>query len=93
LPSSLVRVIRDRKPVEVEAKQLYRGCDTGSHLAADGRLIEEQNLQVRESALTGEAQAVEKQADIQLPEETSQGDRVNMVFQGTEVVQGRVKVW
>jgi len=39
-------------------------------LAADGRLIEEQNLQVRESALTGEAQSVEKQAK-QLPEETS----------------------
>jgi len=63
--------------------------EAGVHLAADGRLIEEQNLQVRESALTGEAQAVEKQADIQLPEETSLGDRVNMVFQGTEVVQGR----
>jgi len=37
--------------------------EAGVHLAADGRLIEEQNLQVRESALTG-GQAVEKQADI-----------------------------
>jgi len=35
-------------------------------LAADGRLIEEQNLQVRESALTGEAQSVEA-GKIQLP--------------------------
>jgi Ca2+-transporting ATPase len=96
LSAPLVRVVRDGKPIEVEAKQLVPGdvmlLEAGVQLAADGRLIEEQNLQVRESALTGEAQAVEKQAETQLPEETSLGDRVNMVFQGTEVVQGRAKV-
>ncbi|MGB3205996.1 MAG: cation-transporting P-type ATPase, partial [Crinalium sp.] len=57
-----------------------------------GRLIEESNLQIRESALTGEAQAVSKQAPLHLPEDTSLGDRINLVFQGTEVVQGRAKV-
>ena len=34
--------------------------EAGVQLAADGRLLEESNLQVRESALTGEAHAVEK---------------------------------
>jgi Ca2+-transporting ATPase len=46
-------------------------------------------LQVRESALTGEAHAVTKQANLELAEDTSLGDRINIVYQGTEVVQGR----
>jgi len=95
LSAPLVRVIRDGRIVEVEAKELVPGdimlLEAGVQLAADGRLIEEQNLQVREAALTGEAQAIEKQADIQLQENTGIGDRLNMVFQGTEVVQGRAK--
>lgn len=96
LSAPLVRVIRDGKLVEIEAKELVPGdvmlLEAGVQLAADGRLIEEQNLQIRESALTGEAEAVEKQAEIQVPEDTGIGDRINMVFQGTEVVQGRAKV-
>ena len=96
LSAPLVRVLRDGRLAEVDAKQLVPGdvmlLEAGVQLAADGRLIEESNLQVRESALTGEAAAAEKQADLQLPEETSLGDRINMVFQGTEVVQGRAKV-
>ena len=96
LSAPLVRVLRDGRLAEVESKQLVPGdvmlLEAGVQLAADGRLIEESNLQVRESALTGEAAAAEKQADLQLPEETSLGDRINMVFQGTEVVQGRAKV-
>ncbi|MBW4564209.1 MAG: cation-translocating P-type ATPase [Mojavia pulchra JT2-VF2] len=96
LSSPLVRVIRDRKLVEVAAKELVPGdvmlLEAGVQIAADGRLIEQSNLQIRESALTGEAEAVNKQATLHLPEETSLGDRLNLVFQGTEVVQGRGKV-
>ncbi|MGL4622323.1 MAG: cation-translocating P-type ATPase, partial [Chroococcidiopsis sp.] len=66
--------------------------EAGVQLAADGRIIEESNLQIRESALTGESHAVEKQADIQVPEDTGLGDRINSVYQGTEVTQGRAKV-
>jgi len=91
-----VRVIRDGNLVEIVAKELVPGdvmlLEAGVHIAADGRLIEQSNLQVRESALTGEAEAVNKQAEIHLPEETGLGDRINLVFQGTEVVQGRAKV-
>jgi len=95
LSAPRVRVLRDGKLVEVDAKDLVPGdvmlLEAGVQIAADGRLIEEQNLQVRESSLTGEAQAVNKDAVIQLPEETALGDRINLVFQGTEVVQGRAK--
>ncbi|WP_009632538.1 cation-translocating P-type ATPase [Synechocystis sp. PCC 7509] len=95
LSSPLVRVLRDGRLSEVAAKELVPGdvmlLEAGVQLAADGRLLEESNLQVRESALTGEAHAVEKQAELQLPEDTSLGDRLNLVFQGTEIVQGRAK--
>ncbi|OCR00210.1 magnesium-transporting ATPase [Oscillatoriales cyanobacterium USR001] len=95
LASPLVRVIRDGKTLEVSAKELVPGdimlLEAGVKIAADGRLIEASNLQVRESALTGEALPASKQADIKLKEDTSLGDRVNLIFQGTEVVQGRAK--
>ncbi|WP_337885431.1 cation-translocating P-type ATPase [Fischerella thermalis] len=96
LSSPNVRVIRDGKPLEVAAKDLVPGdvmlIEAGMQVAADGRLLEGSNLQIRESALTGEAEAVNKQAETTLPEETGIGDRINSVFQGTEVVQGRGKV-
>ncbi|MEH2299188.1 MAG: cation-translocating P-type ATPase [Nostoc sp.] len=96
MTSPLVRVFRDARLVEIAAKELVPGdvmqLEAGMQIAADGRLIEESNLQIRESALTGEAEAVNKQATLKLPEETDLGDRLNIVFQGTEVVQGRGKV-
>ncbi|MCF2147524.1 cation-translocating P-type ATPase [Desmonostoc muscorum LEGE 12446] len=96
LTSPLVRVIRNARLAEIAAKELVPGdvmlLEAGMQIAADGRLIEQSNLQVRESALTGEAEAVNKQAILNLPEETDLGDRINLVFQGTEVVQGRAKV-
>ncbi|WP_414564577.1 MULTISPECIES: cation-translocating P-type ATPase [unclassified Anabaena] len=96
LSSPLVRVLRNGKLMEIAGKELVPGdvmlLEAGMQIAADGRLIEQSNLQVRESALTGEAASVNKQASLLLPEETSLGDRLNLVFQGTEVVQGRAKV-
>ncbi|MGF1675639.1 MAG: cation-translocating P-type ATPase [Rivularia sp. (in: cyanobacteria)] len=96
LSSPNVRVIRNGKLVDVEAKNVVPGdimlLEAGVQVAADGRLIEQSNLQIRESALTGEAEAVNKRTEIKLPEDASLGDRINLVFQGTEVVQGRAKV-
>ena len=56
--------------MEVAAKELVPGdvmlLEAGVQIAADGRLIEQSNLQVRESALTGEAEAVNKQANAHI---------------------------
>ncbi|HEY9854028.1 MAG TPA: cation-transporting P-type ATPase [Leptolyngbyaceae cyanobacterium] len=96
MASSKVRSIRAGKPVEVESKELVPGdimlLEAGVKVAADGRILEAANLQVREAALTGEAHAVEKQANAILPEDAPLGDRINLVFSGTEVVQGRATV-
>ncbi len=96
LSSPKVRVIRDGKPLEVEAKEIVPGdvilVEAGMQIAADGRLIESANLQIREAALTGEAEAVNKDANDRIEEEAALGDRTNVVYQGTEVVNGRGKV-
>lgn len=95
MAAPMVRVIRDGKVQEVAAKELVPGdillLEAGVQVSADARLLEAQNLQVREAALTGEAQAVTKQASLQLPEDAPLGDRLNLVFQGTEVINGRGK--
>ena len=68
LSSPKVRVIRNGEIFEINGKELVPGdimlLEAGVQIAADGRLLEEQNLQVRESALTGEAEAVNKQANL-----------------------------
>lgn len=96
MSSPKVRVIRSGNTLEINGKELVPGdvmlLEAGVQIAADGRLLDEQNLQVRESALTGEAEAVNKDADSKLEIDASLGDRLNCVYQGTEVVQGRAKV-
>ena len=96
LSAPKVQVLRDGSKSEVDAPDLVPGdimfVEAGTQLSADGQIVEASNLQVRESALTGEAQAVNKQPHPELSEDTPLGDRVNMVFTGTEVIQGRAKV-
>jgi P-type Ca2+ transporter type 2C len=96
LSSPNVRVIRNGSQMEIAGKDLVPGdimlLEAGVQVSADGRIIEQSNLQIRESALTGEAEAVNKQSEITLPEDAGLGDRINSVFQGTEVLQGRGKI-
>ncbi|WP_404786601.1 cation-translocating P-type ATPase [Altericista sp. CCNU0014] len=96
MATSKVRLLRNGTLSEVDSKDLVPGdviqLEAGVKVPADGRILEEANLQVREAALTGEAQAAEKQADVLLPEDVPLGDRLNLVFSGTEVVQGRATV-
>jgi Ca2+-transporting ATPase len=93
MASPRVRVVRDGRVQEVNAKELVPGdvmlLEAGVQVAADGRLLEEASLQVREAALTGEAQAVSKRVAADLSDDTPLGDRLNSIYQGTEVVQGR----
>ena len=96
MSSPRVRVVRDDKMLELAAKELVPGdimfLEAGVQIPADGRLVEAQNLQVREAALTGEAEAVIKKPSMELTEDAPLGDRLNMVFMGTEVIQGRGQV-
>ena len=93
MTSPRVRLIRQGQEQEIDAKALVPGdivlLEAGVQVPADGRLLSAANLQVREAALTGEAEAVIKQPELLLEEESALGDRLNLVYQGTEVLQGR----
>jgi Ca2+-transporting ATPase len=88
-----VRVRRDGLVREIAASDLVPGdvvlLEAGNVVAADARIVEAANLRVQEAALTGESGAVGKQSDRVVGEGLPIGDRRNMAFMGTSVVQGR----
>ncbi|THE16233.1 cation-translocating P-type ATPase [Enterococcus hirae] len=88
-------VIRDGKVEKVDAENLVVGdvlvLESGSAITADARLVETSQLRVEESALTGESEAVEKDAGYISQEDDSLGDQLNMVFKGCTVAAGRGK--
>ncbi len=93
LAAPRARVLRGGRIVEVEASRVVPGdilvLEEGDRVAADARLIEAVDLYVDESMLTGESVPVHKEAEVILPPDTIEPDRVNMVFMGTHVVRGR----
>ncbi|MDM7953555.1 MAG: cation-transporting P-type ATPase [Cyanobium sp. CZS 25K] len=89
----LVTVRRDGIWERLPSEQLVPGdlirLEAGDRVPADARLLEVAELGLREAALTGEAEAVNKQALLVLEVSTPVLERQNCVFQGTEVVRGR----
>ncbi|MDD2234175.1 MAG: calcium-translocating P-type ATPase, PMCA-type [Desulfitobacteriaceae bacterium] len=89
---SLVR--RDGEVREIESEELVPGdiviIDAGRYIPADLRLIESANLQIEESALTGESVPSDKNADALYQDpKTSMGDQSNIAFMSTVVTYGR----
>jgi len=86
-------VIRDGTKQIIEANQLVPGdiveLNAGDVITADSRLIESSSLQVEEAALTGESQPVEKDSTVEITESVPLGDRLNMVYSGCLVTNGR----
>jgi Ca2+-transporting ATPase len=86
-------VLRDGKEIDIPARELVPGdvvlLRTGDRVSADCRLAEGVNLQVEESALTGESLPVEKQAEALPDGDLPVADRTNMVYAGTAISYGR----
>ncbi|HKZ26476.1 MAG TPA: cation-translocating P-type ATPase [Rubrobacteraceae bacterium] len=93
LSAPTVKVRRDGHVREVSARELVPGdvvlLEAGNLVAADGRLLEEMNLRVQESALTGESEPVEKDPVALEEEDPPLGERTNMVYSSTVVTKGR----
>ena len=89
----LVTVRRDGLWERLPSEQLVPGdlirVEAGDRVPADARLLEVAELGLREAALTGEAEAVNKLAVLVLEPATPVLERQNCLFQGTEVVRGR----
>ena len=92
LSAPTARVLRDGKECVLPAEELVPGdiviLADGCVVPADLRPIEESNLSVQESALTGESVPVEKDAPSVLAAEAPLGDRVNMAFSSCVTVNG-----
>lgn len=87
------KVIRNGQACVIDAKELVIGdlliLEAGDRVGSDARIVESYNLQIDESALTGESVPVNKSAVLLESEEMPLGDRINMVYQSCNVTYGR----
>jgi Ca2+-transporting ATPase len=87
-------VLRDGHKKQIDSEELVPGdvliLQQGERVPADARLLEQKNLQVNESVLTGEWLAVSKSTK-RLAEKTSLPERSNMIWMGTFVADGWAK--
>lgn len=95
LSAPTAKVIRNNQVQIVDAKELVVGdvliLEAGDCVGSDARIIESYNLQIDESALTGESVPVHKSSDPLESNELPLGDRINMAYQSCNVTYGRGK--
>ncbi len=88
------KVLRDNKEKIIDSDLLTIGdivlLESGDKVSADLRIIEETNLTVDESILTGESIATSKNNETILSN-VGISDRLNMIYAGTSIVTGRAK--
>lgn len=94
LSSPKAYVLREGQTVELDSSEIVPGdviiLDAGRYIPCDLRLVESANLQVEESALTGESVPVTKNANLLITDEkVPLGDKKNMAFSSTLVTAGR----
>ncbi len=93
MTAATARVIRDGRLLEMSSSELVPGdlvlLEAGNIVPADIRLSESVNLQVNESALTGESVEVAKTSAAMEDGEFVLGEIANMIFKGTHVSKGR----
>ena len=86
-------VVRGGKLRRVESDRLVPGdlvqLETGDLVPADIRILRSQSCRAEESALTGESLPAAKDGAAVVPGEATVGDRKNMLFSGSSVVDGR----
>lgn len=94
--ASETRVRRDGQTFSVPTSDVVPGdlvmVEAGDRVPADGRLVHALNLEVDESALTGESQPATKSTDAVPGAEVPLGDRSCMVYMNTTVTRGRAEV-
>jgi Ca2+-transporting ATPase len=86
-------LLREREELSIPAREIVPGdillLRSGDKVSADVRVIEAVNLQIEESALTGESAPVEKQSSALGEGHWPVADRKNMAYAGTAVTYGR----
>lgn len=95
MAAPIAKVLRDGQVAEIPSKEVVVGdiliLDAGDFISADGRIIESHSLQINESSLTGESLPIQKMVNVINDYEVPLGDKINMVFSGSFVTNGRGK--
>lgn len=95
MSSPKASVIRNGILQKIDSTNLVVGdiiiINSGDYISADARLIECNNLKVEEASLTGESTVIEKIIDTITIENSSIGDRKNMIYSGTLAINGKGK--
>jgi P-type Ca2+ transporter type 2C len=95
LSSPKASVIREGKEKVIDAAMVVPGdivtLKRGDRVPADARVITSEQLEINESALTGESEAVRKEPG-ELEAEVPLAERSNMIFMSTPVTHGKGKV-
>ncbi|MFV5703653.1 cation-translocating P-type ATPase [Flavobacterium sp. XS2P12] len=85
------KVLRNKKLEEINAEGIVPGdvayVEAGDMIPADGRIFNASQMQVDESALTGESVPVEKQIE-KLETDTTLAERNNTLYKGTYATKG-----
>lgn len=89
------RVLRDGEEQRIPAADLVPGdvilLAEGDSLSADARLVQDAELRMDQSTLTGESRPVRKLADAHIGEKLSRAEVPNLIFAGTAVTSGTAK--
>ncbi|MFW6192646.1 MAG: cation-translocating P-type ATPase [Gemmatimonadota bacterium] len=95
LSAPMAEVLREGRTRRVAARSLVPGdvvfLSSGAKVPADLRLLKTVDLEVDESALTGESVPVRKEPERVFEGTPVPGDQVNMAFAGTTVTRGRAR--
>lgn len=87
------RVLREGKQITIFSSELVPGdlvmLEAGVLVPADLRLAESHSLRIEEASLTGESVAIDKITEALSENDLPLGDRINMAYKGTQVINGR----
>lgn len=94
LDTTPVKVLREGRITEILSKQVTEGdvliLEAGDLIPADANIVENHQLEVDESPLTGESVASAKSIDPSAAD-APLGDQHNRLFKGTAVINGNAK--
>lgn len=90
-----VRVLREGQEQQLLAEELVPGdvilISEGDRVSADARVVDDNDLRVNQSTLTGESHPVHKSCDAVLRNDLTRAEQPNMIFAGTTIASGTGK--
>ncbi|MHB9034237.1 MAG: cation-translocating P-type ATPase, partial [Anaerolineae bacterium] len=89
------RVLRDGEEQRIPAEQLVPGdvlmLSEGDRISADARLVQEAELRIDQSTLTGESHPVRKTSEAVIRTDLARHEIPNLIFAGTNIAAGTGK--